>query len=323
VKGVTLSRDDLIDACWGGRAISDDAISRVISRLRGLGKAFGSFQVETIPKIGYRLVANSDAGVGASVDSQRRGIMVAGGAIVALGVGGFGYWALRPEAISPQAEILIQKGLATLQNNDIFDDQDTGSVVQAVALLTEAATLAPNSPTPWGALAVAYAYLRRNSDLPERKGYELRSRAAAKNALALDPTEYRALAALRLLEPIYRNWSEAERGSRETLRKNPKRTILLALHSDFLGNVGRWKEAATYTKQIDRQRYQIPGGYWRLVVDLWCSGELQAADNALADAIRQWPQNPMVWRTRATYLMYSGRPGEALTMLRDSAVRPL
>lgn len=61
-RGRTLSRDDLIDACWGGRAISDDAINRVVSRLRALSRTFPSIQVETITKVGYRLVVPGSDG---------------------------------------------------------------------------------------------------------------------------------------------------------------------------------------------------------------------------------------------------------------------
>ena len=56
VRGEIMSRDDLIAACWEGRAVSDDAINRVLSRLRALARTFGAFQVETIVKVGYRLV---------------------------------------------------------------------------------------------------------------------------------------------------------------------------------------------------------------------------------------------------------------------------
>ena len=59
-RGEILSRDDLIDACWGGRAITDDAINRVLSRLRAVARDFGTFEVETITKVGYRLVAQVD-----------------------------------------------------------------------------------------------------------------------------------------------------------------------------------------------------------------------------------------------------------------------
>lgn len=56
--GSVVSRDELIDRCWNGRIVSDDAVNRIIYRLRGLGDGLGggAFHIETIPKIGYRLV---------------------------------------------------------------------------------------------------------------------------------------------------------------------------------------------------------------------------------------------------------------------------
>src|SRR5258705_3719463 len=56
-QGRVVSRDDLIARCWDGRIVSEDAINRVIWRLRRLSEADGgaSFTIETIPKVGYRL----------------------------------------------------------------------------------------------------------------------------------------------------------------------------------------------------------------------------------------------------------------------------
>src|SRR5687767_8387065 len=56
--GAVLTRDELILRCWDGRIVGDDAIHRVLSRLRRLseGIAEGVFRVETITKVGYRLV---------------------------------------------------------------------------------------------------------------------------------------------------------------------------------------------------------------------------------------------------------------------------
>lgn len=57
-KGAILSRADLRDICWDGRLTSDDAIDRVMAQIRRLGTSVGndSFTVETVPKVGYRLV---------------------------------------------------------------------------------------------------------------------------------------------------------------------------------------------------------------------------------------------------------------------------
>jgi adenylate cyclase len=50
-----VSRDVLIQACWGGRTVGDDAITRCIARLRRLSDRFGGFAIETVPRVGYRL----------------------------------------------------------------------------------------------------------------------------------------------------------------------------------------------------------------------------------------------------------------------------
>lgn len=57
--GATLSRDDLIAACWEGRIVTDDAVNRVMSRLRRIfaDLSNGEVMLETVAKVGFRLVA--------------------------------------------------------------------------------------------------------------------------------------------------------------------------------------------------------------------------------------------------------------------------
>jgi TolB-like protein/DNA-binding winged helix-turn-helix (wHTH) protein len=59
-EGEVVSRDQLIESCWGGTIVGDNAIHRVVSRVRELAASVGegSFTVETITKVGYRLVAD-------------------------------------------------------------------------------------------------------------------------------------------------------------------------------------------------------------------------------------------------------------------------
>ncbi|MDN3919136.1 winged helix-turn-helix domain-containing protein [Roseateles violae] len=56
-EGRVVSRDELIERCWAGRVVGDNAINRVISRIRLLAAAIGGtgFEIETIPRVGYRL----------------------------------------------------------------------------------------------------------------------------------------------------------------------------------------------------------------------------------------------------------------------------
>jgi DNA-binding winged helix-turn-helix (wHTH) protein/Tol biopolymer transport system component len=54
--GRVVSRDELIDQCWGGLAVTDDAVTRCISRLRNVFRQSGDDPaIETIPKRGYCL----------------------------------------------------------------------------------------------------------------------------------------------------------------------------------------------------------------------------------------------------------------------------
>lgn len=57
-NGAIVSRDDLVRQCWEGRIVGDDAINRVIARLRKLAEDHGdgALRIETITKVGYRLV---------------------------------------------------------------------------------------------------------------------------------------------------------------------------------------------------------------------------------------------------------------------------
>lgn len=55
-QGGVVTKDQLVQSCWAGRVVGDDAINRVVSRLRNAAEKMGSpFRVETITKVGYRL----------------------------------------------------------------------------------------------------------------------------------------------------------------------------------------------------------------------------------------------------------------------------
>src|SRR5882672_5191349 len=55
-RGNVVSRDELSARCWEGRAVGEDALNRCIARIRRLAQASDEFTVETIPRVGYRLV---------------------------------------------------------------------------------------------------------------------------------------------------------------------------------------------------------------------------------------------------------------------------
>lgn len=63
-EGRIVSRDELLTSCWHGVVVGEDAITRVMGRLRRLvdGIGQGAFKLETVTKVGYRLVSTGLAG---------------------------------------------------------------------------------------------------------------------------------------------------------------------------------------------------------------------------------------------------------------------
>jgi DNA-binding winged helix-turn-helix (wHTH) protein len=54
--GEVVSRDELMARCWEGAVVSDDAVTRAVGQVRRLSRqAPGSFTLQTIAKVGYRL----------------------------------------------------------------------------------------------------------------------------------------------------------------------------------------------------------------------------------------------------------------------------
>jgi len=56
-NGAVVSRDQLVELCWEGRVVGDDAINRAIAKVRAAAELSDppAFKVETIPRIGFRL----------------------------------------------------------------------------------------------------------------------------------------------------------------------------------------------------------------------------------------------------------------------------
>lgn len=60
-NGAVVSRDGLIASCWGGQVVGDDAINGCIAKVRQLAERHRPppFVVETVPRVGYRLIVSS------------------------------------------------------------------------------------------------------------------------------------------------------------------------------------------------------------------------------------------------------------------------
>ena len=104
--GAILTRDDLTAACWHGIVVGEDAIQRVIQRLRKAAERSGrAFRIETITKVGYRLIVDGtvQSGVAPIADRARpaRRAMLAIAVLALVVALAVGLWLARGTGPSP------------------------------------------------------------------------------------------------------------------------------------------------------------------------------------------------------------------------------
>lgn len=89
--GEVVGREDLIAACWDGRIVSEDAVNVVVAQVRKLGQRTGAFELETISRVGYRLVVAGAAAAAAEpkpVLDRRSALTLGVVGVAAAGAGG-------------------------------------------------------------------------------------------------------------------------------------------------------------------------------------------------------------------------------------------
>lgn len=325
-NGDVVSKDDLARLCWEGRIVGEDAINRVVSRLRAVceKQAGGQLRIETITKVGYRMASGdgSEARASAPPSSgttllQRRQALIGGAAAAVAALGGVGWYLAHRDAMPPEALQLL---------NDARSSVFQGTVEQlssASGKLNQAADLAPNSADIWGLLALAYILQAKFALAETRRDLITRGVAAAHRALALDPDQPDALAASVKAMPEYRNWERYEQAARAGLRRSPDGVFLKFALSDLLTQVGRGREALETIEGVARYFDQSPPFQTYRSIQLWDLGQLDEADRAISRATGLWPRYIGLWFTRVYYLMYNGHAGEAAAIVENAATRPL
>ena len=124
-KGRVVTRDELVELCWDARFVGDDVINRSISTLRRFAQRAGGFEIETISRVGYRLVEIE--GARARIKPWR--IAIFAGAILLIAVTG-SY--LRRETASRSAtDVPTVAVLPILADSDDRDVRDLAAATRA------------------------------------------------------------------------------------------------------------------------------------------------------------------------------------------------
>ena len=324
-RGETLSRDDLIAACWEGRAVSDDAINRVVSRLRALAREFGTFEVKTIVKVGYRLIGPVDEGLPetsehASSEQRRhfdRRMVIGGGAAVATAAIGATIWGLAGRH-RPTAEALDLYRRAQIAERQGVTDQSR----QTISFYEQAVRIDPRFSEAWGSLALAYTHLLEGNEVTDPASLPPRVRSAAAHALALDPVNADARAALAMIKPSFRNWADREHQLRQLAARYPRHWLIHGRLAIVLYEVGRLREGIAIHREVLKIDPLLPVPYAYMVPAMMALGLLDEAETALKRALEVWPAHPILWNARYQFLLFSGQAEAAAAFLMEPDSRP-
>ena len=104
-RPAVVSRDKLVELCWEGRIVGDDSVNRCILALRHLAQqpAKPPFSIETVPRVGYRLVEGPDgeAAAAARPSGRPRALIVSAVLALLIAAAGLLMWQQRGAQSEP------------------------------------------------------------------------------------------------------------------------------------------------------------------------------------------------------------------------------
>lgn len=318
--GQVLTRNDLLQECWGGIIVGDDAINRAISEIRkAVRDTDADFTIETIARVGYRLsVAEPEGGTPdqqAALRSDlftRRGLVTGGAALAVTAAAG--WWAVT-HGRSARLEAALEEGVAA------YLLATPGTVTRAITIFERATRIDPRSSAAWGWLAIANLSFW---DSPggtmssDRFDTALRS---AERALRLDPQEPNGLTAMAILRFRADDWVPFEASLSEILRRHPENLAACTYLTSFLQAVGRCEESWDVNERGIGHQPFAPVLQLRRGLKHWIFGRTAQADRVLQRAAGLWPDHPLVWNAILTVLAYSDRAEAALRMLGEVSAK--
>lgn len=323
--GGIVSRDALIETCWDGRIVGDNAIHRAISKIRELGLKFGDrpFKVETIAKVGYRMIradgtalpplAPTDTDPVASAWRSRRWVLGAGLAGIGCIAAGAAYTLSRAGPEDRHIDALVTQARQAMRSG--LPDSNA----QGAGFLEEAVTLQPRNAYAWGRLALSRALMAEYAPSESVTAIVAGTQEAARRALALDPRQADAHAALALLPPYYGEWHAAERRMEEVLALDPEHLETRDARAFMLVAVGRMAEGSRDRLVLARREPLHALHQFRLIYAHWLLGEIAQADRAAERALQLWPNHPGAWFGRLWTLAFTGRADRARAHIEQSA----
>jgi DNA-binding winged helix-turn-helix (wHTH) protein len=317
--GSVVTRDELFGNAWGGIYVGDDSLNRAVARVRKIASdtAPGLFEIETIPRTGYRvsgeILAHLDTNEpeGAAGPVSRRGLISGGAAALALA--GAGAWFGQRSRSSAQFDAIIAEAHERLLKGD--PDARTANALQ------HAVSLRPESAQAWGMLALVNAVIALAPPPGGSTSALGTAQAAADKALALDPREPNALLAKFELEGGMLSWIERDRKLRQIIGIDPRSAgaiaelVLLTQATGLTRESWSWNERAL---QLDPLSVDALG---RRALKLWILGRTSDADRVIDQVRALYPAEHWGWWVRFLIYAMTGRAPAAEAMLNSEPMK--
>jgi DNA-binding winged helix-turn-helix (wHTH) protein/tetratricopeptide (TPR) repeat protein len=343
--GQVVTRETLFQRCWGGVYVGDDSLNRTVGAIRKLASdiADSSFEIETIPRTGYRLtgetreVVGSDAGVAepSSAKAVSRRVLIGGGAAAAVALaGGAGWWWVDEASPSARFDALMAQGDEAFRNGNAFEGSvlggnDSPTMLQ---LYEQAVHLQPNSARAWGLLAyfrsAAAEDAASESFEGSEKGKKLNqlvadAQAAIQRALQLDPKEPNARVGMFLLQGTMFDQATRDRILRGILATDPNNIPAMMELMPLVQAAGLTRESWMWNERI---LHLSPFARVCLTVKafkLWIMNRVPEADNVIDRVRALWPDYGFATYARLILFALTGRPGAARALIKGAKLDPL
>jgi DNA-binding winged helix-turn-helix (wHTH) protein/tetratricopeptide (TPR) repeat protein len=124
-RPAVVSRDRLVDLCWNGRVVGDDAVNRCVLALRHLAQEFAPppFAIETVARVGHRLVERSAQVEPAEGPTRRTKPSIIAALSVLAVLLAVGLLLMRPWAIGARPSTVVVTAVANdAASRDLADD---------------------------------------------------------------------------------------------------------------------------------------------------------------------------------------------------------
>lgn len=337
-KGATVTRDDLVRLCWNGRIVGDDAINRVILKLRQLARGAGgnSFAIETIKKVGYRLVVDPttqreaaildfphrEAAADVAPRAKRSGKWLWSALVGVILAVIASLWLAGTRRESADASNPVARDLATRGQAAVLEGTPA-QLQQGIAYLRQALEALPNNADLWGSLAMGMTLNQAMLAPNEQRLGAARIREAADRSLSLDRGEGHGWGALVNLVPSYRNWTAKRDAIRNGLAQADRGApALLRQRILFEQATGATAQALAHSQHLMKVHPLVPFIRADYLGLLRANGRQEEAEAAGAEAAKLWPGDMRIWHERFLLAALGGEAEQALAMADNRAQWP-